>query len=295
MWKAMVDLQPKVGGTSSGMTRETFIANVAKDIQGKIPEPFDYMQLKKDLPNPSPIEIVLLQEVSRWNFLLVKMSASLKELNKALTGEVGFSSQLEALSNSLFNGELPSMWAKLNPATEKKLGSWMLWFQRRYKQYHAWIEKGEPAVVWLSGLHIPETYLAALVQTASRARGWALDRSTLYTSVTKYTDASQIKEKLEFGCYVTGLYLEGAGWDTESSYLKVQEPKKVVDELPVLQIVPVEASKLKLNNTFKCPVYVTQDRRNAMGKGLVFEADLATDQHVSHWVLQGVALALNID
>jgi dynein heavy chain len=42
-------------------------------------------------------------------------------------------------------------------------------------------------------------------------------------------------------------------------------------------------------------VYVTQDRRNAMGKGLVFEADLATDQHVSHWVLQGVALVLNID
>lgn len=163
------------------------------------------------------------------------------------------------------------------------------------KQYQAWIEKGEPAVIWLSGLHIPETYLAALVQTASRARGWALDRSTLYTSVTKYTDASQIKEKLEFGCYVSGLYLEGAGWDTESSYLKVQEPKKVVDELPVLQIVPVEASKLKLNNMFKCPVYVTQDRRNAMGKDLVFEADLATDQHVSHWVLQGVALVLNID
>jgi dynein heavy chain len=56
----------------------------------------------------------------------------------------------------------------------------------------------------------------------------------------------------------------------------------------------VEGSKLKLANTFKAPVYVTQARRNAMGKGLVFEADLATHEHPSHWVLQGVALCLNI-
>ena len=32
-----------------------------------------------------------------------------------------------------------------------------------------------------AGLHIPETYLAALVQAACRAKGWPLDRSTLYT------------------------------------------------------------------------------------------------------------------
>ncbi len=40
---------------------------------------------------------------------------------------------------------------------------------------------------------------------------------------------------------------------------------------------------------------LVQARRNAMGVGLVFEADLATTEHPSHWVLQGVALTLNID
>jgi dynein heavy chain len=63
----------------------------------------------------------------------------------------------------------------------------------------------------------------------------------------------------------------------------------------LLQIIPVEATKIKLQNTFKTPVYVTQSRRNAMGVGLVLEADLATSQHASHWILQGVALCLNID
>ena len=48
-------------------------------------------------------------------------------------------------------------------------------------------------------------------------------------------------------------------------------------------------------NTFKTPVYTTSERRNAMGVGLVFEADLSTTEHSSHWVLQGVALMLNAD
>lgn len=50
-----------------------------------------------------------------------------------------------------------------------------------------------------------------------------------------------------------------------------------------------------LQNTFRTPVYTTSMRRNAMGVGLVFEADLFTTRHISHWVLQGVCLTLNSD
>lgn len=32
-----------------------------------------------------------------------------------------------------------------------------------------------------------------------------------------------------------------------------------------------------------------------MGVGLVFEADLRTQVHSSHWILQGVCLTLNTD
>ena len=223
----------------------------------------------------------------------MQMRASLADLLRALAGEIGFSAPLEALSSALFNGQLPALWVKMHPETQKPLGAWMSWFQRRYAQYASWVEHGEPAVMWLAGLHIPETYLAALVQTACRSKGWPLDRSTLYTHVTKIVDSKDIKEKPQFGCYVAGLYLEGAAWDVQASVLRRQDPKVLVTELPVMEIIPVEASKLKLANTFRAPVYVTQARRNAMGKGLVFEADLTTHEHPSHWVLQGVALCLN--
>jgi len=77
--------------------------------------------------------------------------------------------------------------------------------------------------------------------------------------------------------------------------LEYQKPKELIEELPLIQIIPVEANKLKLRNTIATPVYVTQDRRNGMGRGGVFDADLKTDRHNSHWILQGVALVLNTD
>ena len=67
-----------------------------------------------------------------------------------------------------------------------------------------------------------------------------------------------------------------------------------MEALPILQIIPIEATKLKLANTFRSPVYITQQRRNAMGVGLVFEADLTTKEHQSHWVLEGVCVCMNI-
>ena len=54
----------------------------------------------------------------------------------------------------------------------------------------------------MSGLHIPESYLTALIQVACRIKKWALDKSTLYTVVTKISDAKLIDKKLEMGCYI---------------------------------------------------------------------------------------------
>ena len=306
MWVDLISLQPRTSASGEGMTREDFIANTAKDINDKIPlasmdvGTYDLLQTRTLLLNKNdedfitPCQVVLLQELERWNNLVKKMAVSLLDLQRALVGEIGMSDELDGLGDSLFNGFLPGMWRRLAPATEKPLGGWMNHYTRRYEQYENWIQSGEPAVMWLSGLHIPESYLTALVQTTCRQKKWPLDKSTLYTVVTKYTTGEELSH-LESGCYVSGLYLEGAAWDMEKSELRTQDPKVLVVELPIMQIIPIEASKIKLHNTFKTPVYVTQSRKNAMGVGLVFEADLATAEHVSLWVLQGVALCLNID
>ena len=92
-------------------------------------------------------------------------------------------------------------------------------FERRDRQYKDWYQTEEPKVIWLSGLHTPESYLTALVQTTCRAKNWPLDKSTLYSEVTKEKRAENIKTRLAFGTYVQGLYLEGANWDIEHNCL----------------------------------------------------------------------------
>lgn len=237
---------------------------------------------------------MLLQELERWNRLVLRMSDSLAELQRALQGLVGMSNELDDLSAALFNGYLPDAWRRLAPQTEKGLGSWMAHFQRRHDQYARWVADGqEPLCMWLSGLHIPESYLSGLVQSTCRRKKWPLDKSTLYTQVTPLLSDSDVKERPIDGCYIQGLSLEGAAWDHAAHCLRRQDPKVLLVDLPILQVIPIEANKLRLQHTFRTPVYVTQQRRSAMGTGLVFEADLTTQQDPSHWVLQGVALVLN--
>ena len=167
---------------------------MATDIQAKQPTPFDLRQQTKELEADGfkPIFVVLVQELERWEKLNARMNKSLTALKNALIGEIAMSSELDELGSAIFNGQLPDMWRKLTPQTDKMLGSWLTYHQRRHVQYKAWVDKGEPAVMWLSGLSIPETYNAALVQTTCRKYGWPLDKSTLYTKVTKYTSVAQV-------------------------------------------------------------------------------------------------------
>jgi dynein heavy chain, axonemal len=189
---------------------------------------------------------------------------------------------------------VPGMWLKLAPQTLKNLVNWIEHFERRHKQYKEWCVE-EPKVIWLSGLHIPESYLTALVQTTCRAKNWPLDKSMFSTEVKKERDPKNIKQRLAHGTYIQGLYLEGARWNSDTGCLDYQNPKELVVELPLVEIIPIEANRLKLRGTLRTPVYVTQNRRDAMGVGQVFEADLRTTMHPSHWILQGVAIVLNID
>ena len=60
-------------------------------------------------------------------------------LSQALAGEVGMSAELDEVAKSLFNGQIPSIWRALAPATLKALGNWIIHFHRRNQQYMKWV------------------------------------------------------------------------------------------------------------------------------------------------------------
>jgi dynein heavy chain len=304
LWVGMIAMQPR-GGSGGGVSSEEIIAGVATDIQGKIPSEYDTAVLRKKFmkenaekgfgATPLPEQVVLLQELDQFNRLNKFMKVSLRDLQRALKGELGMSADLDSVGQGLLNGILPPSWLKLTPATRKGLANWISFWMKRQAQYANWVQEGEPLVMWLSGLSIPETFLAAVVQTTCRRKKWPLDKSTLFTKVTQAVRPEDITERLQDGCYISGLYIEGAAWDIKTSRLVRQPPKLLIQEMPVLQVIPVEAHRLKLSGTFRSPVYVTSDRKSAAGVGMVFEADLDSKEHSSHWTLQGTALVLNSD
>ncbi|KAH8250122.1 hypothetical protein KR026_005577 [Drosophila bipectinata] len=296
IWSSLIELQPQTGEGTGGISRDDFIDSVAAGILKKLPAAFETWRIRKQIQmSLSPTGVVLLQELDRFNLLVVRIKKTLELLRKAIAGEIGMDNVLDNIANSLFNGLLPAAWSKLAPATCKQLASWLEHLRLRAVQYKYWCLSGEPLVMWLSGLHIPQSYLTALVQIACRKNAWPLDRSTLFTYVTKFADPDDVEERPVTGCFVHGLYIEGARFDLGINQLARSHPKILVEELAILAVEPIEAHRLKLQNTFLAPVYTTSLRRNAMGVGLVFEANLATSEDLSHWILQGVCLTLNTD
>ena len=201
--------------------------------------------------------------------------------------------EMDELMLSLYNGFIPKMWRNLAPETQKALPSWLEHLGKRYLQYKDWFDNGEPKVMWLSGMHVPSSYLKAIIQITTRKKGWPLDKTDIYTVVTSIYNPEEIKEKPEFGCYLSGIFLEGADWDASQNCLIKQRPKELISMMPLIQVIPEEANKIKLRNNIKTPVYMTQNRMNIRAEGLVFEADLRTLVHPNLWVLQGVGLILN--
>jgi len=107
LWRSVLEMQTSDGGEAGGMNKEEYIVSVAKDIQEKLPIVFDTYNIKKKFEIPTPTQVVLMQELDRFNILLEVMIHSLSDLQKALTGVIGMGEALEALGNSLFNGFVP--------------------------------------------------------------------------------------------------------------------------------------------------------------------------------------------
>ena len=308
LWDSMLLVQSSSGSGAAdagagGESREDKLKKLCEDVASQIPQQIDrklvMMQEKKKSPTGdgvlAPVQVVLLQEIERWNALVGTMVYSLKELLKALAGVIGMSADLDDLASALLNGQLPPSWRRKAPDTRKGLGRWMLHYKSRNQQYQDWIDNGEPIVVWLSGIMVPDSFIAALVQTTCRKYKWPLDKSSIFTRVTEYVNHEDIKERMQDGAYIRGLYLEGARWDLEKAQLAAQPAKRLILDLPVLMIIPKETNKIKRAGTFLTPVYITQGRKSAAGVGHAFDADLKTSEHMSHWVLNSVSLCLNSD
>lgn len=77
-------------------------------------------------------------------------------------------------------------------------------------------------------------------------------------SPLQYQHPDEVTEKASSGCYVSGLYLEGARWNLGKMCLERSNPKVLIEELPILRVIPIEAHRLKLVVSHYCCHYNLQ-------------------------------------
>jgi len=99
-----------------------------------------------------------------------------------------------------------------------------------------------------------------------------LDKLTIDTKVTKFTDSSQITAKPPNGRYICGLFIEGARFDMETMMLDYQRPKVLIYDMPILLVEPILISKLKTRDRYLCPTFVTSERTDRNSLGFVYNA-----------------------
>jgi len=111
-----------------------------------IPTPIDIAALKFKINRLSkeqkdnPLNVVLVQEVQRYNILLGVLKASLDQLEKGIKGLVVISPDLEVMMDSLGQNIVPVKWG-FAYLSLKNLANWFTELSERYKFFENWAHK----------------------------------------------------------------------------------------------------------------------------------------------------------
>lgn len=293
----LLSLQPQIATAVHGESKESKVLELAADVLRRIPDLIDNELTAKLLQeDPVPLNVVLLQEITRYNALLKMMKKSLEDLDNGIRGLVVMSSHLENIFACMHDGRVPPLWEKTYPSL-KPLASWTRDLVTRVDQFSKWATTAHPPLIyWLSGFTFPTGFLTAVLQTCARQNNVSVD-SLSWDFIVSTVDDGNITQQPKDGVWVKGLYLEGAGWEKRSACLIEAEPMQLVCTLPTVHFKPVENRKKAGKGMYNCPCYYYPNRAGDAGRpSFIVSVDLkAGSATIDHWVKRGTALLLSLD
>lgn len=62
------------------------------------------------------------------------------------------------------------------------------------------------------------------------------------------------------GCYIRGLFIEGARWDPDLQKLSESRPKELFTDMPPIWLIPAPNRPVPLTGIYECPLYKTLTR-----------------------------------
>mmetsp|Transcript_14531 Transcript_14531/g.44899 ORF Transcript_14531/g.44899 Transcript_14531/m.44899 type:complete len:1962 (-) Transcript_14531:344-6229(-) len=292
----IVSLQPKSINVGSESLEQKVLVN-CRLMQEQAPSIFNVAALQTTMgqrADPEPMKTVLYQEADRYNTLLSTLHRTLRALELGVQGLVVFTPALEEIMGALLNFKVPRAWSKCYPSL-KPPGPWMRDLVQRIDSLQKWIDEGLPRCFWLPGFTYPTGFLTALLQTSARKNGVAIDTLSWDFPIV-LTPPASITQHAKDGSYCSGLFLEGARWDFDSSCLTEPIPMELCCYMPVIHFRPVEMKKKSTKGIYSCPLYMYPCRTGSRERpSFVITCDLKAGlQSAAYWTCRGTAMLLSI-
>jgi dynein heavy chain len=283
------------GGQSAAVNLEERCLNTLANLEEQVPKPIDYDSIAEAIDEEagSALNTCLLQEIQRYNVLLRKIHRQREELRRAVKGEIVMNDELDSIFQALLVGKLPPPWQSAYPSS-KGLASWTRDLAERVDQMVQW-GRSPLKVFWLAGFTYPTGFLKALQQQQARTDDKTVDQYVWEFFVLSSEDKT-IMHGAKEGAYMRGIFVEGAGWDSNTGALCEPAPMRLIEAMPIIHFKPrLREGKPKLKNSYACPLYMYPVRTGTRERpSYVVTVDLPSGaSEPEHWVKRGTALLLS--
>lgn len=285
-------------GSGGGASTDSIIERLANQILADVPEPFNVKSAEKKYPvmYEQSMNTVLTQELIRFNSLISVIRSSLKDLKKAIKGEVLMSAQLEDALKAILDGKVPQMWKSKSYPSLKPLGGYVTDLKARLEFFQTWIDKGIPPFYWINKFFFTQGFLTGAIQNYARKYGIAIDRLLFDFQINQEDNPPPPED----GINVYGLYIEGCKWNYDKRVLDESDMKILYTKCPMIWFKPVLKEELVEYPCYDCPIYKTLERRGTLmttghSTNFVLMLKMPTDQPASHWIKRGVAMLCSLN
>ena len=291
------------GGGKAVKTPDDIVTELAMSILQKIRGEFDIAQFQTKYPTKyeDSMNTVLVQEAMRFNGLVAGLRTSLQNVISAIKGLVVMSKELDELYRAMLINRVPTMWEEFAYPSLKPLAGWVTDLSQRLAMIEKWYDQGHPKCYWISGFFFPQAFMTGILQNYARSQQISIDTiSYSFEWVSKAPE--DVKSAPPSGCYIYGMYMEGARIDPTHLCMAESKPKVLFEPAPMLWLIPaVNRVKPPAESVYKCPLYKTLRRAGTLSTtghstNYVLTVEVPTPNHKpDHWIKRGTALvcALN--
>ncbi len=244
------------------------VQEIATKLVARMPEVYDFRRAHEDTfrrvgEAMISLGVFLSQELIRFNGLIEVMQATLRELQRAIKGEVVMSGELEGMYNCFVFAKTPPTWEEAGYPCLKPLPAWIEDFMCRIDLMDKWLTLGPRPSYWLSGFFFPQGFMTAVKQTYSREFHIAVDILRIGCEMTGL-EPKDISAAPETGAYIYGLFLEGGCFNRTTMHIEDSKPRQLFDAMPAIWLKPVIADEYKPTGIYDCPLYKTSIRAGTL-------------------------------